>query len=110
MDLSQRTPAAIRSLTAVSPGWGPTNLGQALVAAAEAIEDDEVSDGQQAPGPRQVVLISDLQQGSNLEALLAYEWPERDRAGGQDDSLQGGDQRVPATGDEPRSSGRCPTG
>ncbi|MGE5295690.1 MAG: hypothetical protein ACM3VT_12750, partial [Solirubrobacterales bacterium] len=67
----------IQILTAVSPSWGPTKLGQALVAAGEAIEDDEVSDNQQAPGIRRVVLISDLQQGSDLSALLAYEWPER---------------------------------
>lgn len=76
MDLSQRTPAAIRSLTDASPGWGTTNLGQALIAAAETIEDDEVGDDRQAPGLRQIVLISDLQQGSDLSALLAYEWPE----------------------------------
>jgi hypothetical protein len=77
MDLPQRRSAAIQSLTAASPGWGPTNLGQALVTAAETMEDDEVSDSQQAPGARQIVLVSDLQQGSDLSALLAYEWPER---------------------------------
>ena len=77
MDLPQRTPAVIRSLTDASPGWGATNLGQALIAAAETIEDDEVGDDRQAPGLRQIVLISDLQQGSDLSALLAYEWPER---------------------------------
>ncbi len=77
MDLSQRAPAAIQSLTTVSPGWGPTNLGQALVTAAETLEDDEVGDDRQARGIRQVILISDLQQGSDLSALLAYEWPEQ---------------------------------
>jgi hypothetical protein len=75
-DLPQRVPTAMQSLAAVSPGWGATNLGQALVTAAETIEDDEVGEDQQAPGGRQVVLISDLQQGSDLSALLAYEWPE----------------------------------
>jgi hypothetical protein len=77
MGPSQRTPAAIQSLAGVSPGWAPTNLGQALVTAAETMEDDEVSDDQQVPGKREIVLISDLQQGSDLSALLAYEWPER---------------------------------
>lgn len=75
MDLPQRAPAAMRSLTGVSPGWGPTNLGQALVTAAETLEDDEISGNQQAPGIRRIVLISDLQQGNDLSALLAYEWP-----------------------------------
>ena len=77
MELPQRVSLATRSLSQVSPGWGPTNLGQALVAAAEAIEDDEINDGQQAVTERKVVLISDLQRGSNLDALAAYEWPEQ---------------------------------
>ena len=93
----------------VSPGWASTNLGQALVAAAEAIEDDEANDGQQATGPRRVVLVSDLQQGSNLEALLAYEWPQRTELVVKTIPCAGHDQRVPAIGGEPRSSGLCPS-
>jgi len=77
MDPAQRMSVAAQELSQLSPGWAATNLGQALVTAAEAIEDDDVNDGQQAAGVHQVVLISDLQQGSNLDALLAYEWPER---------------------------------
>lgn len=77
MDLPQRTPAAMQSLTTLSAGWNATNLGQALVAAAETIEDDEVGDSRQAPGPRRIVLISDLPQGSDLSALLAYDWPKQ---------------------------------
>lgn len=77
MGLSQRTSVVLQSLAEASPGWRATNLGQALVTAAETIEDDEVSDSRQAPGARRIVLISDLQQGSDLSALLAYEWPER---------------------------------
>jgi hypothetical protein len=77
MDPPQRAPAAVRSLSEAAPGWGPTNTGLALIAAAEAIEDDEIDDGQQAVSERRVVLISDCQRGSSLEALAAYEWPER---------------------------------
>ncbi len=61
-------------LSSLSPGWGATHLGQALVAAAEAIEDDEVND-QDPTRVHRIVLISDLQQGSDIEALAAYEWP-----------------------------------
>jgi len=39
------------------------------------------------------VLVSDLQQGSKLEALLAYEWPSA-RNGGQGDSLPGRYERI----------------
>ncbi|MBP7052863.1 MAG: BatA domain-containing protein [Phycisphaerae bacterium] len=77
MDASQRLSVTIQSLTGRSPGWGATNLGQALIAAAEAIEDDETDEEQQTSRARRVVLIGDLQQGSDLTALPAYEWPER---------------------------------
>ena len=88
----------------MSPGWASTDLGQALVTAAEAIEDDEVNDGQQAAVHRRVVLISDLQQGSNLDALLAYEWPERTELVVKAIPCEG-DQRVAAIGDESRLPG-----
>ena len=75
LDPTQRASIIIEHISKLSPGWSLTNLGHALVSAAEAIEDDEVNDGQQPIATRQVVLISDLQQGSSLEALRAYEWP-----------------------------------
>ena len=77
MDPAQRTSVAAGELSQLSPGWTSTDLGHALVAAAEAIEDDEANDSEQGIGPRQIVLVSDLRQGSNLDALWAYEWPER---------------------------------
>jgi hypothetical protein len=77
MDPAQRATVVAGELSQLSPSWASTDLGHALVAAAEAIEDDEVNDGQQGIGQRQVVLISDLRQGSNLDALTDYEWPER---------------------------------
>ncbi|HUU20812.1 MAG TPA: BatA domain-containing protein [Sedimentisphaerales bacterium] len=73
---SQRASIVIEHISELSPGWAPTNLGNALVSAAESIEDDEINEGQQTLAMRQVVLISDLQEGSNLEAMHAYEWPE----------------------------------
>ncbi len=76
LDPGQRSSLVIEQISKLSPGWAPTNLGNALVSAAEAIEDDEINDGQQTLAMRQVVLISDLQEGSNLEAMHAYEWPE----------------------------------
>ncbi len=76
LDPTQRASIAIEHISKLSPGWALTNLGNALVSAAEAIEDDEINDGQQTIAMRKVVLISDLQEGSNLEAMHAYEWPE----------------------------------
>jgi hypothetical protein len=76
MDAGQRVSVARQQISEVSPGWDRTDLGRALVAAAEALEDDEVHDNEQAAGVRQIVLISDMQRGSSLEALKAYAWPE----------------------------------
>lgn len=77
LEPARRAAVAIEEISKLSPGWNETVLGQALVNAAEAIEDDEANEQQRAASLRQVVLVSDLQQGSRLEALRSYEWPER---------------------------------
>jgi len=69
-----RVAFAAGRVAALTPGWGGTHLGNALVTAAEALGENE--DGKAAPGPRQIVLVSDLQAGSRLDALQAYEWPK----------------------------------
>jgi hypothetical protein len=76
MDPGRRVPIATQELTRLSPGWSATDLGHALVTAAEALEDDETNDSGQSKAQRQIVLVSDLQQGSKLDALLTYEWPQ----------------------------------
>jgi hypothetical protein len=76
MNPDRRKATGAELLAKLSPSWASTNLGQALVTAAEAVEDDEVNDQQQRFKTHRIVLISDLQKGSSLEALQAYEWPE----------------------------------
>jgi len=76
LEPARRAPAAIDQISKLSPGWAGTVLGQALVSAAEAIQDDEVNEQQHRTGLRKIVLVSDLQQGSRLETLRTYEWPE----------------------------------
>jgi len=77
MEPAQRTSIVMQEISRLSPEWGATHLGQALVAAAEVIEDDEVDEGQRNLGIARIVLVGDLQRGSDLRALLAYEWPQR---------------------------------
>lgn len=79
--LSDRVALAASRLGALSPGWGGTHVGNALITAAEALAETETraADGRTtraAEGPREVVLVSDLQAGSRLDALQAYEWPK----------------------------------
>ncbi len=71
---ADRVAFAVGRLSALTPTWAGTHLGNALVTAAEALAENE--DGKTAPGPRQIVLVSDLQAGSRLDALQAYEWPK----------------------------------
>lgn len=75
LDPARRDAVAKAKLAQLAPSWGGTNLGQALIDAVSAIED--VADANEKSGrmPRQVILISDLPQGSRLEALGDFEWP-----------------------------------
>ncbi len=60
-------------LAAISPGWSSTDLGNALITAAETLADI----GGKAPlGPGEIVLVSDFQEGSRLEQIQGYEWPK----------------------------------
>jgi len=69
-----RAALALQRLAAQAPGWEATDLGRALMAAAEAIVDDE---GETASAAARVVLVSDLQEGSRLDALGVSDWPAR---------------------------------
>ncbi len=69
-----RVAFATGRIATLAPSWAGTQLGNALVTAAEALAENE--DGKNAPGPRGIVLISDMQAGSRLDALQAYEWPK----------------------------------
>jgi hypothetical protein len=66
--------AAIGSqkLDELTPGWGSTRLGNALISAAEVFE----STSKDEPGERRIVVITDLQEGSKLEGLQGFEWPK----------------------------------
>ena len=73
----QRATLAINALAKTTPGWQGTQLGQALINAATALDDVRAENGQLIPrGTRQIVLISDLQEGSRLDSLQAFEWPK----------------------------------
>ncbi|HZM06079.1 MAG TPA: BatA domain-containing protein, partial [Candidatus Saccharimonadales bacterium] len=67
----QRATLASQRLDSVSPGWGGTYLGLALTTAAEQFLDDT-----SRAGPRDVAIISDLQEGSKLDGLQGHDWPK----------------------------------
>jgi hypothetical protein len=74
LDSARRQAIARARLASLEPTWGSTNLGRALIDTVAAIEDLTES-GKKSATPGRIVLISDLQQGSRLEALGELEWP-----------------------------------
>ncbi|MES2466896.1 MAG: BatA domain-containing protein [Verrucomicrobiota bacterium] len=82
MDFTEWTalPAESRAATAagrlaeVTPGWGNTQLATALTTAAERLA--EIPPGETSPGGGEIILISDLQEGSRVEGLQGWEWPQ----------------------------------
>ena len=60
-------------LTELKPGWGGSNLGEALVRTASALQEAQTE--QANPARLRILLASDLQTGSKLDALNGFEWP-----------------------------------
>jgi len=75
MGASERTAFAARRLGELTPGWSATHLGSALINAAEALEESRGPEWDKV-AVRQIILISDLQEGSGLDSLQGYEWPK----------------------------------
>ena len=55
------------------PSWLGTNLGQALITAAEALHAEPDQEARRFQS--QIVLVTDLQQGSERDGLRSYAWP-----------------------------------
>jgi hypothetical protein len=62
-------------LAEAKPGWSGTRLGEAIATVADALADTQNAKGAPEKAARQVVLISDLQQGGHVETLQNYQWP-----------------------------------
>jgi hypothetical protein len=75
--VDQRVALARARLAAVSPGWMGTHLGLALTGAAGLFQENLVK-GQPA-SRREIVLISDMQDGAKLDGLQGHEWPSGTR-------------------------------
>jgi hypothetical protein len=74
-DPSQRAALLRARLAAVSPTWAPTQLGEAMAAVADLLAEGEGPQRATDKTIRQLVLISDMQQGGHAEALQAHQWP-----------------------------------
>lgn len=71
-----RMALALDTLKKVSPGWFETRAGKALIEAAETLQEEHNAQAELTRS-REVILVSDLQEGSQLDALQGFEWPKR---------------------------------
>ena len=67
-----RAALAGQRLDALKPTWNATHLGHALVSGVETLEAER----ENTMAKRQIVLISDLQDGARLEGLQGLPWPK----------------------------------
>ncbi|MCA9211829.1 MAG: BatA domain-containing protein [Planctomycetales bacterium] len=63
-------------LSELKPTWQDTDLGAALIVACEQLQTTTGND-EPVDTPPQIVVITDAQQGSNLQSLESFEWPDR---------------------------------
>tara|TARA_B100001094_G_scaffold128295_1_gene124376 strand:- start:304 stop:2385 length:2082 start_codon:yes stop_codon:yes gene_type:complete len=67
----EKRPAVAReTLGRLQPGWGGTHLGNAILTAAEILDETD------AATRKRIVVLSDLQRGSRMDGLQGHEWPE----------------------------------
>jgi hypothetical protein len=117
--VGERMAALKARLETLSPTWAPTRLGDALASAADlAAESVPGTNGKPVSEKlrREVVLVTDRQQGSRAEALQGHQWPpnvylsipEVGLKGVSNASLQWVNQTemAEATGSEPSSTAR----
>jgi hypothetical protein len=69
--------AVLNAMQSATPNWRATNIGEALVQAADILT--AVSEGDDDHSAQQIVLISDLQKGASLDALQATPFPDHIR-------------------------------
>lgn len=74
LEPGQRAAVVRQRLEALHPSWGGTELGRALIIAAERLEQADA--GRPAPASRTIVILSDLQAGSRWQSLQGFQWPD----------------------------------
>jgi len=77
LEPSRRSAILKARLAEAKPTWGATHLGEAIATVADSLAEN--ANGEKAAAEkagRQLVLISDMQQGGHVESLQNYQWPK----------------------------------
>jgi hypothetical protein len=85
-EVAETPPGRRRALLAgrlaqARPTWGAADLGAALIAAADSLDSLDAKRPGDKPSDAhlEIVVVSDLAEGTRLAALEAYDWPKRVR-------------------------------
>jgi hypothetical protein len=70
-----RKQAAVRALDNAKTTWFGTDLGNALVTASDLLLADTDATEDSALEANEIVVVSDLQNGTSLDKLSSYNWP-----------------------------------
>ena len=72
---SQRQMQAISALKRAVPTWFHTDLGLALLTAADLLQTDWDSSSDSNATASEIVVVTDFQNGADVERLAEYSWP-----------------------------------
>jgi hypothetical protein len=75
-DPSHRMAILKSRLAEATPGWSGTRLGDCIAAAADLASENNSANPDDRKKFRQVILITDMQEGGRVEALQGHEWPK----------------------------------
>ena len=81
IDSALQTPAALRqqqaiaALQSVAPTWLHTDLGLSLLTAADLLQTDWDSSSDSNATASEIVVVTDFQNGAEVERLAEYTWP-----------------------------------
>lgn len=73
---SRSTRALQAQLAEAKAGWGGSDIGAALIAVADLLEASGNDGGSGGERAKEIVLISDFQDGAQRDSLNGYAWPE----------------------------------
>lgn len=74
---NERKAVATQRLADIKPGWRSTHMGNALATASEALEEEAArSELKRSTIRREIVVVTDLQEGARMDGLQGMQWPE----------------------------------
>ena len=72
---TQRQTQALAGLKAIAPTWMHTDLGLSLLTAADLLQTDWDSSSDSNATLSEIVVVTDFQNGAEVERLAEYTWP-----------------------------------